>query len=212
MRRHPQEVGRALRSAFGLRFGVPIAAIRYLGEQLERQGKVEDLKIDAVPPGIRFAANVDLMDTPIRASAVIYIERIRLSDELMEFTIRLEEVSLKLNGDSQTSVAALIKSGALDLSKPGNLAAHLPDLPPVLAEARDNRLVIDLMRDPKLARNPLVRQAVGLITSFVTVHTIETDSEHLDVGFRALPRGVFGAADAVRRHVVLPTLGRLLPG
>lgn len=207
---HPEEIGRAIRSAFGLRVGVPLPALRYLGRQLEKQGKVSDLKIDAAPPGIRVAANVDLMHTPVRAGAIVFIDRIAFSGEEMTLTVRLEEVSLKLNGDSQTPVAALIKSGALDVSKPGDLAAGMP-LPPVVAEARDNRITLDFMRDPKLASNELVRAFLSLLTSFVTLHTVETDSNHLDIGFRALPKGVFGAARAVRQHLVTPAIGRLLP-
>jgi hypothetical protein len=205
-------MSRAVRSAFGLRLGVPLSALRWAGRQAEATGKVSDLKIDAVPPGIRAAASVDLMGTPIRASAVVYFERVRVSEDELGVTVRLEEVSLKLNGDAQTPVAALIKSGALDLSKPGNLAAHLPDLPPAVVEARDNRIVLDLMRDPKLAKNPTVQRVLGLLTSLVTVHTVESDPDHVDVAFRALPTGVFGPASAIRRHVVLPALGRLLPG
>lgn len=210
LRTHPEEIGRAVRSAFGLRLGVPLPALRYLGQQLEKQGKVSDLKIDAMPPGIRVAANIDLMGTPVRGGAVVYVERIAFSGEEMKLTVRLEEVSLKLNGESQTPVAALIKSGALDVSKPGDLAAGMP-LPPVVTEARDNRLTLDFMRDPKLASNEIVRALLSLITSFVTLHTVETDTNHLDIGFRALPKGVFGAARAVRQHVVVPALGRLLP-
>jgi hypothetical protein len=209
LRTHPDEIGRAIRSAFGLRVGIPLPALRYLGAQLEKQGKVSDLKIDAAPPGIRVAADVDLMRTPVRAGAVVYIERIRFSGDEMSVTVRLEDVSLKLNGDSQSPVAALLKSGALDVSRPGDLAAGMP-LPPVVAEARDNRITLDFLRDPKLANNELVRSLLSLITSFVTLHTVETDTNHLDVGFRALPNGLFGAARAVRQHLVLPAMGRLL--
>lgn len=208
---NPDEIGRAVRSAFGLRVGVPIAALRYLGRELEKQGKVSDLKIDAVPPGVRVGANLDLMHTPIRASSIVYLERVHFTGDEMSLTVRLEEVSLKLNGDAQTPVAALIKSGALDLSRPGNLVGYMPDVPPVVTEARENRIVLDFMREPKLASNELVRGLLTVATSFMTVHAIEADTNHLDIGFRALPRGVFGAARAVRRHVVTPALGRLLP-
>ncbi|MFW5875557.1 MAG: hypothetical protein ACOCXM_02350 [Myxococcota bacterium] len=207
---HPEEFGRAVRSAFGLRVGVPLPALRYLGAELEKQGKVSDLKIDAVPPGIRVSGDADLMHTPVRAGAVVYVERLSITGEEMKLTIRLEDVSLKLNGDSQSPVAALLKSGALDVSRPGDLAAGMP-LPPVVAEARDNRITLDFMRDPKLARNELVRALLSLVTSFVTLRSVETDDNHLDIGFRALPQGVFGAASAVREHLVTPALGRLLP-
>ena len=69
LRTHPEEIGRAVRSALGLRFGVPLAALRWLGQQAERSGKVEDLQIDSIPPGLRLGGNVDLMNTPIHVIA-----------------------------------------------------------------------------------------------------------------------------------------------
>ncbi len=211
LRTHPEELGRAVRSAIGLRFGVPLAALRWLGQQAERSGKVEDFHIDSVPPGLRLSGSLDTMNTPIRASAIIFVERVVFNDEELTVALRLEEVMLKLNGDSDSPVAALIKSGALDLSNPGTLVNFMPGRSPVLAEANGNRIVLDLMRDPKIGKNPLVRRAVSLLTSFVTLHGVETDTKHLDIAFRALPTGLGGAAQSVRKHIVLPSMGRLLP-
>jgi len=211
LRTHPEELGRAVRSALGLRFGVPVAALRWLGEQAERSGKVEDFQIESVPPGLRVAGNVDLMNTPIRAGAKIFVERVVFNDEELTVALRLEDVDLKLNGDSDSPVAALIKSGALDLSNPGTLVNFMPGRSPVLAEANGNRIVLDLMRDPKIGKNPLVRRAVSLLTSFVTLHGVETDTKHVDVAFRALPTGLGGAVRSVRQNIVLPSMSRLLP-
>jgi len=211
LRLHPEELGRAVRSALGLRFGVPIAALRWLGQQAERTGKLEDFQIDSVPPGLRLSGNVDAMNTPIRASAVIFVERVVFNDEELTVALRLEEVMLKLNGDSDSPVAALIKSGALDLSNPGTLLNFMPGRSPVVAEANGNRIVLDLMRDAKIGKNPLVRRAVSLLTSFVTLHGVETDTKHLDIAFRALPTGLGGAAQALRKNLVLPSMSRFLP-
>lgn len=211
LRTHPEEIGRAVRSALGLRFGVPLAALRWLGEQAERTGKVEDFQIESVPPGIRLGGNLDLMNTPIRAGAIIFVERVVFNDEELTVALRLEEVQLKLNGDSDSPIAALIKSGALDLSNPGTLVNFMPNRSPVLAEANGNRIVLDLMRDPNIGKNPLVRRAVSLLTSFVTLHGVETDRKHLDIAFRALPSGLGGAVKSVRNNVVLPSMSRLLP-
>ncbi|MBW1832511.1 MAG: hypothetical protein DRH23_03395 [Deltaproteobacteria bacterium] len=211
LRMHPEEIGRAVRSALGLRFGVPLAALRWLGQQAERSGKIEDFQIDSVPPGIRLSGNLDLMNTPLRAGAIIFVERIVFNDEELTVALRLEEVMLKLNGDSDSPVAALIKSGALDLSNPGTLVNFMPGRSPVLAEANGNRIVLDLMRDPKIGRNPLVRRAVSLLTSFVTLHGVESDTQHLDIAFRALPTGLGGAARSVRNNIVLPSMSRFLP-
>jgi hypothetical protein len=211
LRMHPEELGRAVRSALGLRFGVPLAALRWIGQQAERSGKIEDFHIDSVPPGLRLAGNLDVMNTPIRASAIIFVERAVFNDEELTVALRLEEVMLKLNGDSDSPVAALIKSGALDLSNPGTLVNFMPGRSPILAEANGNRIVLDLMRDPKIGKNPLVRRAVSLLTSFVTLHGVESDTKHLDIAFRALPAGLGGAAQSLRNNLVLPSMSRFLP-
>ena len=151
------------------------------------------------------------MNTPIRASAIIFVERVVFNDEELTVALRLEEVMLKLNGESDSPVAALIKSGALDLSNPGTLVNFMPGRSPVLAEANGNRIVLDLMRDPNIGKNPLVRRAVSLLTSFVTLHGVETDTKHLDIAFRALPTGLGGAAQSIRKNIVLPSMSRLLP-
>lgn len=211
LRTHPEEIGRAVRSALGLRFGVPLAALRWLGGQAERAGKVEDFSIDSVPPGLRVSGNIELMSTPIRASSIVFVERVVFNEEELTIALRFEEVALKLNGESETPVAALIKSGALDLTNPGTLVAYMPGRSPILAEANGNRVVLDLMRDPKIGKNPLVRRAVSLLTSFVTLHGVESDPKHLDIAFRALPVGFGGAVRSVRKNIVLPSMNRLLP-
>jgi hypothetical protein len=211
LRVHPEELGRAVRSALGLRFGVPLAALRWIGQQAERSGKVEDFHIDPVPPGLRLSGNLDAMNTPIRASAIIFVERVVFNDEELTVALRLEEVMLKLNGDSDSPVAALIKSGALDLSNPGTLVNFMPGRSPVVAEANGDRIVLDLMRDPNIGKNPLVRRAVSVLTSFVTLHGVESDTKHLDIAFRALPTGLGGAAQSLRKNLVLPSMSRFLP-
>jgi hypothetical protein len=65
------------------------------------------------------------------------------------------------------------------------------------------------MKSPKFRNNRILRHAIGLLSSLVTVYGIQTESEHLDVVLRALPRGGFGAADAVQEHVVEPGLRRV---
>ncbi|MEO0322560.1 MAG: hypothetical protein AAF447_06365 [Myxococcota bacterium] len=211
LRQNPDELGRAIRGALGLRVGLPISALRWAGRQAEASGKVKDLKIDPVPPGLKVAASVDPMATPLRASAVVFIDRVVFNEDELTVALRLEDISLKLNGDAETPVAALIKSGALDLSNPGTLIGYLPKRSPVIAEAKDNRIVLDLMRDPKIGKNPIVRHAVAALTSFVTLHSVQTDSGHVDVAFRSFPSGFRGAARSVRRNVVRPGLSRFLP-
>jgi hypothetical protein len=76
-------------------------------------------------------------------------------------------------------------------------------------EARDNRLSLDLMREPKIGDNPVVRQALAVITPLITMHGIESDDDHLNVVFRALPDGVTHAAGALRTHLFRPGFKRV---
>ena len=59
----------------------------------------------------------------------------------MRIGMRLSDVKLALLGESDAPVATLIKSGALDLSKPGNLVKFLPKRPPAIVEAEGDRIV-----------------------------------------------------------------------
>ncbi|HJL17448.1 MAG TPA: hypothetical protein RMH99_17395 [Sandaracinaceae bacterium LLY-WYZ-13_1] len=208
LRRHPGEISRAIRNLLGLRAGVPVDALRWLMEQAAKGGKVEDPVITEVPPGLRVTATVDLMKTPVRASSVVYIDRVRLDSDQIRLDVRLEEIWMEVIGDAQTPVAALLRSGALDLSKPGELAKYM-DLPPVIVEARDNRLALDLMREAKIGENPIVRQALAVVTPLVTMHGIESDEDHLNVEFRTFPQGVGTAAGAIRTHLFQPGFKRV---
>jgi hypothetical protein len=209
LRRHPEELGRALRSALGLRLGVPVAAFRWLVEQTSRDPADADVEIEPHPPGLRLSGTFENMQTRLRGSAVVFIDRIEIDAQRIRIDLRLEQVRLRVLSERKTHLSALVKSGALDLSRPGNLVAELPGMPPFIVDAHDNVVGVDLMRDPKLGRNRMVVHAVGLLSSLVTVHAIETDSTHLDVLLRALPRGLGAAADAVEEHVVEPGFRRL---
>lgn len=208
LRRNPGEISRLVRNLLGLRAGVPVDALRWLMEQAAKGGKIEDPVITEVPPGLRVTANVDLMKTPVRASAVVYIDRVKIDAEQIRLDVRLEEIWMEVIGESSSPVAALLRSGALDLSKPGELAKYM-DLPPVIVDARDNKVSLDLMREKKIGENPLVRQALSILTPLLTMHGIESDDDHLNIVFRALPQGVGSAALAVRTHLFQPGVRRV---
>jgi len=200
VRRHPEEVLRAFRNALGMRFGVPIVALRWLAANLGGRKGPQDVEINAVPPGVRVAATLDLMGTTVRASAIVIVERLKLDAETLRIELKLREVALKALDDRQeTPVAALLKSGALDLSKPGNLAAYMPRRPALLVEAKDDRIVLDLMKHPKLARDVRIRRALHALVPLVTVSAIESDPEHLDVALRAFPDGIAEVVAGIRR-------------
>ena len=198
LKEHPGEILRAMKNAAMLRVGLPIDALRWLAGQAKGKRAPKNVKLEAVPPGIRASADVDLAGTAVRASATVFVEKVSITVEEARFELRLADVKLELTDPSaETPVATLLKSGALDLSKPGNLAAFMPKRPAMLVDAVDDRIVLDLMKHPKLA-NGKAGKILGIVTPLVTVRAIETDPEHLDVQLGAFPEGVAEAVAAVR--------------
>jgi hypothetical protein len=199
LKQHPEEVLRALRGAIGLRFGVPMDAIRYLAREFGGGKKApKDIVIEAAPPGIRVGLTVDAMGTELRAVLTVFVEELAISTEQIRIGVRIEGLTLTVLGGGDSPVAGLIKSGALDLSKPGNLAAFMPKRPAALVDAKDDRVVVDLMKIPSIASNPKLRQALSVLTPVVGVRAIKTKDDHLDVHFKADLSGVPAAIAAAR--------------
>jgi hypothetical protein len=71
----------------------------------------------------------------------------------------------------------------------------------LLVEAKDDRIVLDLMKHPKIGQDARLKRALGLVVPLVTIGAIETDPEHLDVAFRPLPKGIAEVLKGVKRAV-----------
>jgi len=202
LKRHPEEIYRLVRGAVGLRVGVPMDAVRYLVHALAGGPKApKDVVIEAAPPGVRLAATVDAMGTPLRAAAIVYVEELDIGISQLRIGVRIEGLTLTVLGDAASPLAGLIKSGALDLSKPGNLVAFMPKRPAALVDAKDDRLVVDLMKVPKVAGNPKLKQALSVMTPVLGVRALKTKDDHLDLHFKANLSGVPQAIAAARAHV-----------
>jgi hypothetical protein len=198
VRKNPDEVVRAAVNAATLRFGVPLAALRFLAGQANGRKAPKDVEISASPPALRLAATVDAMGTWVRASAAIRVDEITITADAIRVGIRLNDVKLALVGESEAPIATLIKSGALDLSKPGNLIRHLPKRPPAIVEAGGDRVVLDLIKIPKIAQNARVRKLLGVLTPVLGIRAIETDRDHLYVALKASPAGLSRSIEAIR--------------
>ena len=171
VRKNPDEVVRAAVNATGLRFGIPLATLRWFAGQLSGAKAPKDVEISAAPPALRFSAVVDAMGTAVRASAAVKIDEVTITEDSVRIGVRLREVKLAL-------------------SKPGNLVKFVPKKPPAIVEAEGDRVVIDLMKVPKLANDPKVRKLLGLISPVLGIRAIETDRDHLYVKLRAMPAGL----------------------
>lgn len=198
LKTHPEELMRALRSAMALRVGIPLDAFRYLARELLSGKKApRDLVIDAAPPGLRIGATFRVMGSDLRARVTVFLEGIDVSESAILMTTRIADLELEvLSGDSP--IAGLLKSGALDLSKPGNLLAFLPNRPPFIVDAKDDRIVVDVMKADKLASRTGLRRALAVLTPVLNVASIRTRDDHLDVQLRASPENLGRAVAAAR--------------
>lgn len=206
LRKHPEEIGRAVRGAMGLRIGVPLVALRWLTSQLLADKEDTEVRFEARPPGIRVGGIFEAMETKMDAAATIFIDRVKIDDVNARIDLRLEDIDIKILSEKKTQISALIRSGALDVSNVGDLINELPDIPDFIFDAKDNKMSIDLMLHPQLKDNPKLRQMVGALTSLVTLHGVSTEDDHLDIKLRAIPRGLFTAAEQVGDHLVEPGL------
>lgn len=198
--KNPAAMFNIARHALGLKVAIPLDALRWFISNTPPGRKApQDVTVIARPPAINIGASVDLMGTPVRASASIRIEELQVAPEQLRVKVRLSNVDLKLLGEAFTPVAGLIKSGALDLSKPGNLAKFMPKRPDVLVEAQDDYIVLDLMKNPKIRQNDRVRRVLETLTPVVNVTSIETDGDMLLIGLRATPLGFPRALNAARQ-------------
>ena len=198
VRRNPDVLVDAAKNAAGLRFGVPLAALRYLVAQVTDRKMPKDIELGTSPPALRLSATVDAMGTNLRASAAIKIDEISISSDSIRVGVRLNEVKLALLGESDSPIATLVQSGALDLSKPGNLVKFIPKRPPAIIEAEGDHIVVDLMKLPSLSRNRRLRRMLSILTPLVGIRAIETDNDNLYVTLRATPRGLMQAIEAIR--------------
>jgi len=197
--RNPFTVARLARHAVGMRIAVPLDAMRWFVSQTPpKKGSPTDVTISAQPPGIAIGANVDLMGTKLRASAVIAVQEMRVDDLEFRVTLRLSHVDMQVLGKSDSPIVGLLKSGALDLSKPGNLVNFMPNKPPALVSARDDEVVLDLMKVPSLATNVQFRKFLRTLTPVVNISSIFTEDDMLVIALRATPLGFPRALQAAR--------------
>ena len=131
-------------------------------------------------------------------SGAIKVDELRVHPDELRLQLRLSSVDMRVLDKSETPISGLIKSGALDLSKPGNLANFMPKKPPALIDARDDIIILDLMRVPKIANNLRLRRMLQRLTPVVNVSALKTEGDFLIVALRATPAGFPRALAAAR--------------
>lgn len=190
---------RAAKNVAALKVGVPIAALRFLADELGGSQVPDDLVLEVRSPGLFVQASVELMQTPLLASGTILVDRVEAGPDSLLVDVRIVGLDLKVTDPNvATPVAALLRSGSLDVSRPGDLLSYMPKKPRFILEAKGDRFTLDLLALPALARDP-ARKVVQAVAALLSIEGIATEDEHLDIELRALPRGAMGAISELRR-------------
>ena len=199
LRAHPEEFVRAAKNVAELQVGVPLPAIRWLIRELGGKKTPRDLVLEARSPGIFVSAKLELMKTELAASAVLLIENVDWTSDALLVDLRITDLKLQvLDSTALSPIAALLRSGALDLSRPGDLVSYLPKGSPILLEAKGDRFKLDLLRHPKLSAAK-ARKIVSILAPLVSVRAIRTRDDHLDVKLAPLPQGAREALESLKK-------------
>ncbi len=187
-RSNPDEAVHMAANAAALRVTVPLASLRWFAAQ--QKNAPRELALVASPPALGVSAVVDAMGTWVRVSGSIVVDEVAVEPSLFRVELRVRDVKLELAEDSHSAVATLIKSGALDLSRPGTLVKFLPKRPAFIAEAENDRFVIDLLKVPAIASDWRLAAALRVLSPVLRVRSLETEGDHLVLALHAMPGGV----------------------
>lgn len=181
---------------------IPLDVLRYVAKKAEGHKKApKEVTVEATPPGLKLGGLLVVMGTSVRFSASIRVDEVRISMDEVRFQVRLSGVNLNVEGNSQSPVAAVIKSGMLDLSKPGNIARYLPDRPPFILDAEDDRILLDLMKDEKLKSNPKFARVMSLLTPLFGMRGLSTEGDALVIELIPKREGVSELLERARGAV-----------
>jgi hypothetical protein len=198
VRRNPFALVTVARHAARLRLVVPLDVVRW-GLGKIRSDKLSELAVSARPPGLGLELVANVMGNRLRVGGTLHIDEITVGPGTLRAEVRLRDLSLTQEGGAGGPLQALLASGAIDLKKPGNLVAFLPERPALLVEADGDRFVLDLMQVRALARNQRLQRLLGLISPVVSIRDVDSDGDDLLIGLRITPTGLPVALASLRQ-------------
>ena len=68
----------------------------------------------------------------------------------------------------------------------------------MIVDAKDDRIVLDVLKLPKLAENNKVKRMLAIATPVINVRAIRSKDDHLDVHLKASLAGIPDAVAAAR--------------
>lgn len=198
LRRHPDSVVHLARQAVRRRLAIPLDALRWAMEQLPpERGRPEHFELEAQPPGLAVRARASFMGNHLDLSARVHVDAVEVDADALRLTVRMTDVDAQTL-DEKSPISQVLASGAVDLSRPADLLGFLPKRPAVIAEAKGDRFVLDLLRIPKLAEQRALRRTLATLGPMVQVGEVATDGDWLLVELQPRPSGWREALQGIR--------------
>jgi hypothetical protein len=197
---NPGMIARMLAHAIAFRLPIPLDAIKWLADNLANAPGSPPVTIDSAPPGLQLQGSIAIMGNTMQASAIVNVTEIQLSPDVFNVTVVVADLALEAE-NSASPLAQLLKSGALDLTRPADLLKFMGKTPAVIADAHVDTFKLDLLKVPEVAQNDGIRRALNAFTPVVTVREIFSQDDLLLVAFQANPSGLPNTLSAVREFL-----------
>ena len=204
LERQPQR----LREVPGLGGRKAATIVRAWQEQRALQGVMEFLQRHGLPSTLALRVIKYYGEA---AASVVQAQPYRLTEDVYGVTFAQADgvaIKLGLGPDTPQRIWAGVKHTLGEAANDGHTwqrraelvpaAARLLAQPAALVEAKDDRITVDLMKIPKIAENPRLKQILSVLTPVVGVRAIKTKDDHLDVHLKADLTGVPAAIAAAR--------------
>ena len=135
-----------------------------------------------------------MMGAGLQISAVIYVDQVTLAMESVRIHLRVRDLSIKPPAGSP--IGSMLSM--MDLSKPGDLLGFMPVRPALIVDAHGDEFVLELMKLPKLASNPMAHKIVAALSEVLASKELVTEDDLLVLGFKAMPLGLLNALGHLR--------------
>jgi hypothetical protein len=179
---HPLMLVQAAKNAARMQLSVPIDLLRWAIDRRPRGKGPERIDLFPADPALGLALTVDLYGTKIDVSTKISIDGVENGEDSLRVTLRVRD--LQVVAPPQSPAAMMI--GSMDLSKPGNLMAMMPQRHAALVSASGDTFVLDLMKIKALANNRNLRRVLAAL-SFVRVASVKADGDLLAIALDVSP-------------------------
>jgi hypothetical protein len=208
LRLPPAQALRFVTQMLGGRVLVPLSVLR---EQLARFSEKVELRVDAASPGLTIRGEAHALGAPIAFAARIDTDGVHVDGPRRTIRIRLSEVELSTTPEAPGPLADAIRKGMIDTVNPATLIGNMRPLPDFIVEARGQDMVIDLLRIPMVQRDPRLRSALAVASSYLGVTGIAVHGDDIVLQLGILPGGPRQALLCTARAALLPVVHRLWP-